>query len=151
MGANTHALLGNAAIDTQIAVTLVKLEKADYIKLSPQSQRYLEIDDPKSTLEWFLRSNYTTLTLNDVLHIPHTNHSGTNTHGFLVAELKKQDESLEGCCISDADVEVDIVPDSIEFGRAAVMNARKELSPIELTTKSLVRQRGSQTFKVGQE
>lgn len=77
------------------------LPKGTYVRLRPLEAGY-DPGDWKSLLEKYLRNNFTTLTMNEVLSVPVSRHEQFN---FLVDKFEPEGE---GVCIVDTDLEVDI-------------------------------------------
>jgi hypothetical protein len=78
-----------------------QLPKGNYVRLRPLEAGY-DPDDWKSLLERYMRDNYTTLTVNEVLDI-----KGARNERFRFLVDKFEPEG-EGICIIDTDLEVDI-------------------------------------------
>jgi hypothetical protein len=84
-----------------ITVHAHQLPKGTYVRIRPLEAGY-DPEDWKSLLERYLRDNFTTLTLNEVLDIKGARHEHFR---FLVDKFEPQNE---GICIVDTDLEVDI-------------------------------------------
>lgn len=90
-----------------ITVHVTELPKGTFVKLRPLEAGY-DVEDWKALLEQYLRQNYTTLTNGEVLLIP----GGRNADGkmeefrFLVDGFNKPE--VDGICIVDTDLEVEI-------------------------------------------
>lgn len=93
-------------ISTKITVHAAQLPKGTFVKLRPLEAGY-DPEDWKSLLEEHLRSNFTTLTNNEVLIV----YGGRQVGGkreefrFLVDGFKPEGD---GICVVDTDLEVDI-------------------------------------------
>ncbi|KAF2235455.1 ubiquitin fusion degradation protein-like protein [Viridothelium virens] len=90
----------------RITVHAKQLQKGTYVKLRPLEAGY-DPEDWKSLLEQHLRSNYTTLTNGEVLHVPGDpdRHGKQEVFRFLVDGFTPE---ADGVCIVDTDLEVDI-------------------------------------------
>ncbi|KAK5169910.1 uncharacterized protein LTR77_005888 [Saxophila tyrrhenica] len=84
-----------------ITVHAKQLPKGTFVKLRPLEPGY-DPEDWKALLEQSLRSGYTTLTNGEVIGIEH----GRERLRFLVDGF--QQEQMDGVCIVDTDLEVDI-------------------------------------------
>lgn len=85
----------------KITVHAHQLPKGTYVRIRPLEAGY-DPEDWKSLLERYLRDNFTTLTMNEVLDIRGARHEHFR---FLV---DKFEPASEGICIVDTDLEVDI-------------------------------------------
>jgi len=98
--------VGNGKAGRTITVHAQHLPKGTFVKLRPLEAGY-DPEDWKALLEQHLRQNYTTLTTGEVLVVP----SGRGLSGkkeefrFLVDGFKPD---VDGICIVDTDLEVDI-------------------------------------------
>lgn len=90
--------------NTQVEVTCVSLPKGQFIRLLPQSKDFLDIENPKESLEDSLR-NYQVLTEGDTISL--YIQSEFKHLLFTVAEIKPKGE---GISIIDTDLEVDFLP-----------------------------------------
>ncbi|KIW08259.1 uncharacterized protein PV09_01183 [Verruconis gallopava] len=90
----------------RITVHAKQLPKGTFVKLRPLEAGY-DPEDWKSLLEQHLRSNFTTLTKGEVLVVPGGRGVGRRSeeYRFLVDEFKPD---VEGICVVDTDLEVDI-------------------------------------------
>ncbi|ETN46767.1 uncharacterized protein HMPREF1541_00956 [Cyphellophora europaea CBS 101466] len=84
-----------------ITVHAHQLPKGTYVRLRPLEAGY-DPEDWKSLLERYLRDNFTTLTMNEILDIRGARHEHFR---FLVDKFEPENE---GICIVDTDLEVDI-------------------------------------------
>lgn len=84
-----------------ITVHANQLPKGTYVRIRPLEAGY-DPEDWKSLLERYLRDNFTTMTLNEVLDIRGARHEHFR---FLVDKFEPESE---GICIVDTDLEVDI-------------------------------------------
>ena len=96
-------VMTDTASDKQEVVTVhaKQLPKGTYVRLRPLEAGY-DPADWKSLLERYLRDNFTTLTMNEVLNVPGGRHENFR---FLVDKFEPQGE---GICVVDTDLEVDI-------------------------------------------
>ncbi|CUS11775.1 unnamed protein product [Tuber aestivum] len=112
------AVEGEVAEDEGVRITVVwkDLPKGTYVRLRPLEAGYDE-EDWKALLERYLRVNFTTLTIGEVLAIEgRTLAIGGNRKAefrFLIDSIKPE----EAVCIVDTDLEVDIEPLSEEQAR----------------------------------
>ncbi|QDS75449.1 hypothetical protein FKW77_004057 [Venturia effusa] len=99
----------------RVTVVAKQLAKGTYVKLRPLEAGY-DSADWKSLLEQYLRSNYTTLTNQEVLVVPGGRGMGgkKDEFRFLVDGFKPEGEAI---CIVDTDLEVDIEPLNEEQAR----------------------------------
>lgn len=99
----------------RITVVAKQLAKGTYVKLRPLEAGY-DPADWKSLLEQYLRSNYTTLTNQEVLVVLGGRGIGgkKDEFRFLVDGFKPEGEAI---CIVDTDLEVDIEPLNEEQAR----------------------------------
>ncbi|KAK6442509.1 hypothetical protein LTR95_001249 [Oleoguttula sp. CCFEE 5521] len=90
----------------QITVHVKQLPKGTFVKLRPLEAGY-NPDDWKALLEQYLRQNYTTLTNKEILVVPGGKGIGgaNEEFRFLVDGFKPD---VDGVCIVDTDLEVDI-------------------------------------------
>jgi len=90
-----------------VTVHVTQLPKGTFVKLRPLEAGY-DVEDWKALLEQYLRQNYTTMTNGEVLLVP----GGRDVNGkkeefrFLVDGFNKPE--VDGICIVDTDLEVDI-------------------------------------------
>lgn len=89
-----------------IAVHVKQLPKGTFVKLRPLEAGY-DAEDWKALLEQYLRQNYTTMTNGEVLIVPGGRGLGGKKEEFrfLVDGFKPD---VDGVCIVDTDLEVDI-------------------------------------------
>lgn len=92
---------GSAETTETITVHAHQLPKGTYVRIRPLEAGY-DPEDWKSLLERYLRDNFTTMTLNEVLDIRGARHEHFR---FLVDKFEPESE---GVCIVDTDLEVDI-------------------------------------------
>ena len=85
----------------KLSVHLESLPKGTFVKLRPLEAGY-DPEDWKALLEYYLRSNFTTLTKGEILDV--RSNSG-ETFQFVLDEFKPEGN---GICIVDTDLEVDI-------------------------------------------
>ncbi|KAJ3342934.1 hypothetical protein HDU93_000593 [Gonapodya sp. JEL0774] len=112
--------LGVTDSDSSITLRTTTLPKAKYIKLQPLQPDYLEISDIRAELESTLRGKYTTLTAGEVLHVSAIS-SKTRTRKpfpFMISEIDPADQG--GVTVTDADVNVDVVPLDESMAQEAV-------------------------------
>ena len=101
-----------------------------YVKLRPQSKRFLDLTNPKATLETCLR-NFSALTKGDTICITH----GTNQYAIDIMELKPADQVT----IIETDLNVDFAPPvDHEDGimGAASKSARDEQAALAASSKA---------------
>jgi hypothetical protein len=96
-----HATLTVPGQHEVITVHAHQLPKGTYVRIRPLEAGY-DPEDWKSLLERYLRDNFTTLTLNEVLDIRGARHEHFR---FLVDKFEPESE---GICVVDTDLEVDI-------------------------------------------
>lgn len=85
----------------QVTVRVKTLAKGTYVRLRPLEAGY-DPEDWKSLLERYLRDNFTTLTMNELLTISGVRHEKFR---FLIDKFEPEEEAI---CIVDTDLEVDI-------------------------------------------
>ncbi|RMZ86642.1 hypothetical protein DV736_g6130, partial [Chaetothyriales sp. CBS 134916] len=101
-----------------VTVHAKQLPKGTYVRLRPLEAGY-DAEDWKALLERYLRGNFTTLTVNQVLDVP----GAKDEHfRFLVDKFEPESEAI---CVVDTDLEVDIEPLSEEQARET-LNRRLE-------------------------
>lgn len=93
-----------------VTVHAKQLPKGSYVRLRPLEAGY-DPEDWKPLLERYLRDNFTTLTVGELLTVP-----GTRNEHFRLLIDKVYPEG-EGICVVDTDLEVDIVALSEEQAR----------------------------------
>ncbi|KAK6431456.1 hypothetical protein LTR95_012386, partial [Oleoguttula sp. CCFEE 5521] len=93
-------------VRTQVTVHVKQLLKGTFVKLRPLEAGY-NPDDWKALLEQYLRQNYTTLTNKEILVVPGGRGIGgaNEEFRFLIDGFKPD---VDGVCIVDTDLEVDI-------------------------------------------
>ena len=84
-----------------VTVHAKQLPKGTYVRLRPLEAGY-DPEDWKSLLERYLRDNFATLTMGEVLDVPGARHEHFR---FLVDKFQPEGE---GICVVDTDLEVDI-------------------------------------------
>ena len=87
-----------------------QLPKGTYVRLRPLESGY-DPEDWKSLLERHMRDNFTTLTLNEVLDVSASRHEHFR---FLVDKFEPE---VDGICVVDTDLQVDIEPLNEEQAR----------------------------------
>lgn len=85
----------------EVTVHVKMLAKGTYVRLRPLESGY-DPEDWKSLLERYLRDNFTTLTMNELLTIPGARNEKFR---FLIDKFEPEED---GICIVDTDLEVDI-------------------------------------------
>lgn len=96
----------------RVTVHIKQLPKGTFVKLRPLEAGY-DPEDWKALLEQHLRANFTTLTNQEVLTVPH----GRESYRFLVDGFKPEGDAV---CIVDTDIEVDIEALNEEQARETV-------------------------------
>ena len=118
--------MSNGPDGKQEAVTIhfQQLQKGTYVRLRPLEAGY-DPEDWKSLLERYLRDNFTTLTKGEVLDVSASRHEHFR---FLVDQFEPQ---VEGICIVDTDLEVDIEPLNEEQARETLSRqlAKRQKAP----------------------
>lgn len=92
---------GDLVIHETLTVHARQLPKGTHVRLRPLEAGY-DPEDWKSLLERYLRDNFTTLTLGEVLDVSASRHEHFR---FLVDKFEPE---ADGICIVDTDLEVDI-------------------------------------------
>ncbi|KAG0319626.1 hypothetical protein BGZ99_005001, partial [Dissophora globulifera] len=123
------------AVGDEVLVKFAPLSKGTWARFRPTTADYTDIIDFRALLEAELRSRYTTLTRGEVLKV----HQGLREYGFVVEELKP--EPGEAVCITDTDLEVDIVPleASSPFGESSSVLAEGQQARDGSLRRSLLR------------
>ncbi|RMD41433.1 hypothetical protein DV735_g3688, partial [Chaetothyriales sp. CBS 134920] len=113
--------------DETVTVHAKQVPKGTYVRLRPLEAGY-DAEDWKALLERYLRGNFTTLTVNQVLDVP----GAKGEHfRFLVDKFEPESEAI---CVVDTDLEVDIEPLSEEQARET-LNRRLERAKTAPGTK----------------
>lgn len=114
-----HALGIDEQVEEKEEVTVTahaqQLPKGTYVRLRPLEAGY-DPEDWKALLERYLRENFTTLTVGELLTVP----SGRGrSFEFLVDKVAPEEKEgqANGICIVDTDLEVDIEPLNEEQAR----------------------------------
>ncbi|RMZ81843.1 hypothetical protein DV738_g2136, partial [Chaetothyriales sp. CBS 135597] len=110
-----------------VTVHAQQLAKGTYVRLRPLEAGY-DVEDWKALLERYLRGNFTTLTVNQVLDVPGP--KGEHFR-FLIDKFEPESDAI---CVVDTDLEVDIEPLSEEQARET-LNRRLEKAKTAPGTK----------------
>ena len=101
---------GVAGKGEAVTIHFQQLQKGTYVRLRPLEAGY-DAEDWKSLLERYLRDNFTTLTMGEVLDV---SASRKDHFRFLVDKFEPE---VDAICIVDTDLEVDIEPLNEEQAR----------------------------------
>ncbi|KAK2790647.1 hypothetical protein FQN51_002474 [Onygenales sp. PD_10] len=101
MAGSEEGNIATASKGPLVTVHAQQLPKGTYVRLRPLAAGY-DPEDWKALLERYLRDNFTTLTLGELLQVPG---SRNETFRFLVDKVEPEGN---GICIVDTDLEVDI-------------------------------------------
>ncbi|KAJ5605051.1 hypothetical protein N7510_010205 [Penicillium lagena] len=104
-----------------VTVHAKQLPKGSYVRLRPLEAGY-DPEDWKALLERYLRDNFTTLTVGELLAV-----SGTRNESFRFLVDKVYPEG-EGICVVDTDLEVDIVALTEEQARETLQKRLEKAS-----------------------
>ncbi|PGH13706.1 hypothetical protein AJ80_06211 [Polytolypa hystricis UAMH7299] len=104
-----------------VTVHAKQLPKGTYVRLRPLEAGY-DPEDWKALLERYLRENFTTLTINEILAVPGDHNE---TFRFLVDKVQPEGD---GICIVDTDLEVDIEPLNEEQARETLKRRLEKAS-----------------------
>eukprot|EP00038_Savillea_parva_P026246 m.52658 g.52658 ORF g.52658 m.52658 type:complete len:338 (-) comp7388_c0_seq3:733-1746(-) len=101
-----HWMLLNLAIQEgdQVEIESVNLPTAQFAKVQPQTQDFLDISNPKAVLEKTLR-NFSCLTEADMIAIEYNG----KTYELVVLELRPKHPS-NAVCVVECDLELDFAP-----------------------------------------
>eukprot|EP00037_Helgoeca_nana_P006607 m.60755 g.60755 ORF g.60755 m.60755 type:complete len:355 (+) comp17482_c0_seq1:248-1312(+) len=136
-------MMMNLAIEEgdQIEIQSVNLPTAQFAKVQPQTQDFLDISNPKAVLEKTLRT-FSCLTEADMIAIEYNG----KTYELVVLELRPKHPS-NSVCVVECDLELDFAPplDYVEppkdYGRGAVAPTSSDAAPLptkeELEAKAI--------------
>lgn len=107
-----------------VTIHAAELSKGTYVRLRPLEPGY-DVEDWKALLERYLRLNFTTLTVGEMLSVPSGRHDDFR---FLVDKVQPEGDAI---CIVDTDLEVDIEALDEEQARETL---RRRLAKTETAT-----------------